>query len=121
MTRESDSDDTIRRDFDFWDEYFDEQGNYDPLKKNHPPTRWKQKDGKIVQITELDDRHIENIIKLLERRGKKDSPVYKSMISERNRRIRALTNDDQFNVFILRKPENVIKEGEKKRQKDHEQ
>jgi hypothetical protein len=96
--------------------YFDSEGNYDPHYKNHLPTRWKQKDGKLVPIMSLDDRHLENIINLLMNRNKRETPIFKAMIAERNRRIRARESEkSNTNVFVMRKPADVIAEQQKKK------
>jgi len=60
----------------------DENGNpFSPIRV------WKTKNGVILPISIISDAHLENIIKLLERRNQKNTDAYKTMIHEKKRRV----------------------------------
>jgi len=85
-------------DFSFIDESFDawlESGQADEIDPDNVierlPTKWKQKNGVIVNIVDLDDRHLDNIIYLLRSRLRTKGKMFKAMMQEKKRR----ENDEQ--------------------------
>ena len=80
-------------DFSFIDESFDmwlESGQADEIDPDtmieRLPTKWKQKNGVIVNIVDLDDTHLDNIINLLQSRLRTKGKMFKAMMQEKKRR-----------------------------------
>lgn len=49
-------------------------------------TRWRQRDGSMIECSRMSDTHLRNAIAMCERNGRPGGPGYANLIVERNRR-----------------------------------
>jgi hypothetical protein len=57
---------------------------------------WVSADGRVTRYSQLDDIHLVNILRMLRRNGRTDTPQYEALAAEQRRRDDAWGADDAF-------------------------
>ena len=64
-------------------------GDYD-LDAHDPLIFWETQFNGLIKITDMDTNHIENTLKMLERKDMQDHPSYFALVMEYENRIREI-------------------------------